>query len=94
MNWIAINVYLRQNDAPFMAFERPVKITHNHAEFCGMSGFYKFGKITGTVWVDNLLNRYLVLSTGEIFECSNVDLLRMEQFERAIYLEYLSGNID
>lgn len=87
-----IHSFLRKNNAPFILFN-PIKETSAKASFCGMAGFYKIGRATAVVYIDDKLNRYFRIA-GRMYECSNSDILRKTYQERQELIYFLSGIID
>lgn len=71
-----------------------ITATSKVADWCAQAGYLTAGNIVATVYVDSELNRYLRLSNGQLFECSNADLVGMPEIDRVTILAYLAGTID
>lgn len=64
------------------------------AQWAAQAGIFSIMEVSGTVYVDNLLNRYIRLSNGQIFHCSNLDLTSLPDLDKTQLVAYLSGLID
>jgi hypothetical protein len=68
--------------------------TSKDAQWMAQSGYFSLPDGAGTVYVDNRLNRYIRLSNGQLFACTNADLVGMPDRDKQNILSYLSGLID
>jgi hypothetical protein len=68
--------------------------TSNRSAWIAAADYFVLPDGAGTVYVDNLLNRYVKLSNGQLFICTNADLLGLPEIEKKNKLAYLTGLID
>lgn len=72
----------------------PTRMSDRTAEWLGRTGFFHLVKNTGTVWVDSNFNRYLHLSNGQFFRCTNSDLEALPEDQKQHIRNLLTGLMD
>lgn len=73
---------------------REVMATDHTAEWVARASFFSLKGFHGTVYVDSKLQRYVRLSTGQLFECTSGDLQGMPEIDKTNIRAYLTGLID
>lgn len=68
--------------------------TTKDAVWVALADYFQADQIVGTVYIDSSLNRYVRLANGQLFHCSNADLLGMPEIDRVNIRAYLLGIID
>lgn len=71
-----------------------VEVTSWAAHWLGRAGFFDLNDCSGGVWIDSNLDRYIILTNGQIFQCSNTDLTTLSAVEKMNIKGILSGLID
>jgi len=74
--------------------EKETRCTNRDAEWCGRAGYFHMQAHTGNVWVDSCLGRYIVLSNGQVFQCTNADLTSLPEVEKEHTRALLTGLMD
>jgi hypothetical protein len=78
---------------PYRVIEE-VRHTDWKADVCSHAGYFNMPNSAATVYVDSNLNRYIRLSNGQLFSCSNTDLISLHEPEKINLRAYLTGLID
>lgn len=71
-----------------------VEYTPVGPKWLSAAGFFQVGDWMATVWIDDSLTRYIRLSNGQIFFCSNTDLTTLRDVEKFNLRAILTGIID
>jgi hypothetical protein len=88
-----VNQILGENRHVYRAMAETTA-TSKESAWLALAGYLKAGNLVATVYIDSSLNRYLRLSNGQLFECSNADLVGMPEIDRVNIRAYLLGIID
>lgn len=73
---------------------KEVEETDRDADWLGRAGLFHLADCCGAVWVDSFLDRYIVLTNGQCFVCTNTDLTTKTAGEQTNIRAILSGLID
>jgi hypothetical protein len=87
------NQQLHQLGAAYRVLDVTTR-TDKRSTWIAAADYFVLPDGAGTVYVDSLLNRYVKLSNGQLFICTNADLLGLPEIEKKNKLAYLTGLID
>lgn len=73
---------------------REMRFTDHSAAWCAPSGYGTLKNAAMTVYTDSNLKRYVRLGNGQLFECTNADLVALPMREKENLSAYLTGLID
>lgn len=82
-----LNEDLAKARQPFRVVEEIV-VTDRTAIWVGRSGYH----FNVTLWVDSFLNRYLVHANGQVFQCTNTDLVNLPEHDKQELRAILGGH--
>lgn len=88
-----LNQYVGHIGRPYRIVEE-IQHTPEGPKWLSASGFFHIGDWMATVWLDDDLKRYVRLSNGQLFICSNLDLTSLPDLEKINLRAILTGVID